>query len=464
MRHDQHLVSYFEEIAPQATPQALSIEPDFGETYLVIPVMLTEPGSLREKNFKFLIDYYVTQTDNIIVVEQVNEQTTSAVSDLADVYQNKLVHIKVDSKNLLVEKCTLVNKGSVFAFEERNARYVWQVDADILVFPRPTFRHLSVLNSDSVPVIKPYTYFARLSETLSESLLAMSPQELQDYEPPWTSSVEVRFETLIGPGSLIFSGPAFREIGGMDESYSGWGWEDIDYAERLTEKYRVHTLPLRGVHLHHEEDRRRNRENAVRFFDQHRSSISSTERARILASTSFWNLLRKLCVIDMSINRVKERDTLISTLAIHPEITDFTRELKPKLFSHDTNSSEAGIFYKILSEILGTAESDFCSLNLTLEELQSYSGVLASLSNFGFKFILFTFHELDSSTDLSEFGSSRKRLLKDLSANALRNGTSIGKMAIEINNNSYTDDIRQVFPRIENFLGLKSSFSGNTFM
>ncbi|MCG8601152.1 MAG: galactosyltransferase-related protein, partial [Verrucomicrobiales bacterium] len=61
-----------------------------------------------------------------------------------------------------------------------------------------------------------------------------SANEVDSYDPPSPNDLTIGIESLVGPGSMIFSRHAFESTGGMDENYSGWGWEDIDFAERLS--------------------------------------------------------------------------------------------------------------------------------------------------------------------------------------------------------------------------------------
>ncbi len=66
------------------------------------------------------------------------------------------------------------------------------------------------------------------------------------------TSPEIVLQNLTGGGSLGVEVSAFRELGGMDEGFVGWGGEDVEFWDRAQTLpvWNYGCLPL--VHLWHE--------------------------------------------------------------------------------------------------------------------------------------------------------------------------------------------------------------------
>ncbi len=374
---------------------SLSETPDEGPTVIVIPVQLRSRGSLREANFRFLLDYYARRVPALIIVEQTNPDRPTPIREMTERFRPVAHYLDVPITSELVHKCRLVNAGAVHAFGELGARYVWQIDADIFINPVPVIRNLAILNSVAVPVVKPFLHFARLSAGTSRDILDQDRARIDDYDPPQPSDYSVQFETLVGPGSMVFSRHAYDVSGGMDETYSGWGWEDIDFAERLASALPVHTLPFRAVHLHHEEDRQRSESNANHYFNTHRKHLPPAEKARILAHTAFWNLLRKICVIHLAGNSTAYRFEQI--LASHPETTHFPDFLANAELSRMHLPDVANGVVERLAETLGTVSTHSASIVLRFPFEEAGDTLLEILVAAGFRIILLSDPDFGSS-------------------------------------------------------------------
>lgn len=122
---------------------------------------------------------------------------------------------------------------------------------------------------------------------LKRFIFYCSPEHTQeifaDREELTARPPEVIVQNLEGGGSVAITSEAFDRIGGMDESFVGWGGEDNEFWERAQtcRVWPYANLPI--VHLWHEsQPGKHNSENpAVRRFKQ-LSSIAPIERIRRL--------------------------------------------------------------------------------------------------------------------------------------------------------------------------------------
>ncbi|AXB47300.1 galactosyltransferase-related protein [Amycolatopsis albispora] len=87
----------------------------------------------------------------------------------------------------------------------------------------------------------PYNSSAMLSGEDTERYLAGEPVE-------WVTQTT----GCVMPGLMLITRSAFDKVGGFDERYQGWGWEDVDLMNRLcrdVHPYRseFYSGPLRGL-------------------------------------------------------------------------------------------------------------------------------------------------------------------------------------------------------------------------
>ncbi len=90
-----------------------------------------------------------------------------------------------------------------------------------------------------------YDLYLRLTRESSESMM-------RGETPHWP--VPER-EILNAPsmGCAAISLECFREVSGFDESYVGWGYEDVDFAQRCAALWPVRRVPGPAFHLWHGE-------------------------------------------------------------------------------------------------------------------------------------------------------------------------------------------------------------------
>lgn len=293
------LVTCTGKVVPLAPSCDLGVAPDEGPVVLVIPVMIQQRDNDRFRNFCFLVRQYVLDIPNLVVVEQVIERRASSpVKTFLDTLQAPGIHyLPMHFDDISIHKSALINTGTRYACKELKARYVWHIDADIYVNAAAVINQLASLNSVSIPVIRPFLFFVRLTPEVSEEVLQMDTTAIKQFTPYHSTISHYQIIDLFGPGSVIFSREAFIASGGMDESFTGWGWEDMDFSHSLSKLASPHTLPLIGFHLHHEDDRAPRMENYRVYCENQHSSRPPEEAEREFVHTSFHNFQAKFCII-----------------------------------------------------------------------------------------------------------------------------------------------------------------------
>ncbi len=348
-----------------APAHAFGHEPDKGPVAVLIPVLLRSADSLRFRNFRFLLSVLSQFDCQVLVVQQLVPEQDDVVSALISSHFADTHLLSFSFETDLIKKTTLINRGSCHAFENLGARYVWQLDADIYVSPAAVLRHLSIYHSKSIPVIKPYQYFLRLSERDTRNFVTLTEDERAICNLDTFLVSRNQIMDLFGPGSVIYSKSAFASTGGMDESYEGWGWEDMDFAARLSRVASPHFLPLKAVHLYHEDDRRITSQNFREFQSRHNGDAPEEAQELIRVTTAFNNSFRKYCLV----SPVLTADVLktIKQLSEDPE-NHFAGELMEIINGSRPPSAARALFISRLDST-DASSSSFSLTSLTLGQL-----------------------------------------------------------------------------------------------
>lgn len=110
-------------------------------------------------------------------------------------------------------------------------------DADTVIDPSSLIKGLSMVSDGIAPWVIPYTTYYNLSEEYSVRL-KMADGFLLPNEKDLDFSYEHRI--LSWAGILILSRDAFDSVGGYDERFEGWGWEDNAFRLKLDMEYGEH--------------------------------------------------------------------------------------------------------------------------------------------------------------------------------------------------------------------------------
>jgi len=134
-------------------------------------------------------------------------------------------------------KSRLLNK----AIAEATTSLVLVLDADVVL----PWKMLRQLLQNPVPlgtIVKPFTFVYRLSSANTEDLRNGKPFLIQPNLPK---------VNVLGGGAFIIHRDTFARIGGFDERYAGYLFEDSDFQERARH-LDVRELKSPALHLYHE--------------------------------------------------------------------------------------------------------------------------------------------------------------------------------------------------------------------
>jgi predicted glycosyltransferase involved in capsule biosynthesis len=116
------------------------------------------------------------------------------------------------SKTIAVNRCYKKATSNILAI----------VDADVWLDPKLFIKAAEDINSGSASWVRPCGTVYRLSEEFTKELVKSNPSS--DFPEALESDCE-RITPTVGLVA-VFSREQFEAVGGMDERFRGWGWED----------------------------------------------------------------------------------------------------------------------------------------------------------------------------------------------------------------------------------------------
>jgi predicted glycosyltransferase involved in capsule biosynthesis len=132
------------------------------------------------------------------------------------------------------------------AFSQCTGDTLLIADADTLFHVDQIEAAVQLLHRRRTWVI-PYTWYYNLSREVTNSVLNLDPTETI-LEPTSTSSYEHKVESWAG--LLVMSRTAFELVGGYDERFQGWGYEDNAFRLALDTLWGPHERVGWGYCLH----------------------------------------------------------------------------------------------------------------------------------------------------------------------------------------------------------------------
>lgn len=199
---------------------------------IIVPIYNLK--SLRFNNFCFLVKQLDKVGCSVIVAEQKTENTQTTEQFLVR-YEN-VSHLSFDYNLDKINKSRLINDAVKNTFTE----FVWMVDCDFY-----TDYSQVILEADGTSdFIRPFSEVVMLNK---EETYQLHASGVITNENPNSES-----NTQDGKFSFIVRVSEFNRVGGMNEDFEGWGFQDLDFVEnRLGDSVAYSNVNLTGYHMYH---------------------------------------------------------------------------------------------------------------------------------------------------------------------------------------------------------------------
>jgi hypothetical protein len=205
----------------------------------IIPVYRL--NSWRERTFWFTLSKILETGCKIIIVQQKDRYSQHILEENLMRYPvSRISYYDIFIDDDRIHKSKLINHAA----SKATTKFAWVNDIDCYL----KFTDLV----DSVPTnekfIQPFVSVKNLTESETRRIFN---KELVGIDYTLTNTRQIN---MYGALSFIFNIQTFKDIGGMNERYIGWGYEDYDLFSRVIKKHNVYIIGTGyGVHLWHPE-------------------------------------------------------------------------------------------------------------------------------------------------------------------------------------------------------------------
>lgn len=248
----------------------------FNSLAVVIPCYCKDLTSLRLRNLLFVLQR-LRKSWNGPVFVALQEGSHESIPCLLESLGVKTTIVR--STSTTCHKAKLVNEAVKSALAFYPFDYILQLDADLFQKKLGGM----IWNWVRQPLVDSawlYKDFFFLTRKMTEKIT--SDQVFQ------FKANEIYKSNGFGPGGFLVSRRLFEEIGGMDESFTGWGLEDTVFGDEVLKRSKPQACAMNGFHLYHENDRELNLESFERIK---RFDPGSLEECKYLSSA-------KLCILN----------------------------------------------------------------------------------------------------------------------------------------------------------------------
>lgn len=200
---------------------------------IIIPIY--NLSSSRFNNFCFLVKE-VNKLGCAVIVSEQTSTTTSTIEEYLIGFEN-INHITINNNSDKINKSKLMNEAARSSFTE----FLWMVDCDFYT------NFSNVINeADSAhDFIRPFDSVLLLNKEETYTLHATQAIELTDTKEREVNSQDGKF-------SFIIRATDFQRVGGMNEDFVGWGFQDLDFVEnRLKDSVSYSNVIETGYHMDH---------------------------------------------------------------------------------------------------------------------------------------------------------------------------------------------------------------------
>ena len=219
---------------------------------VIVPVY--NLGSNRFENFK------LQKVPNIYVLEQKTDKKN--VNEFTKLFGN-VKYIPISISENTFNKSKLINTF----VSTCNYEYIWMLDCDIYL----NFSYVLKNIPQKFEFIRPYEYIIKLNDEESKNLLKTDTINIQ--QTPTTMN------NAFGKYSFIICKNLFKQIGGYDINFKGWGYQDLDLVKRLPSKSKFGFTDNIGFHLYHQPASLSNYDqNKTIYFEKHFNKVSKPRK------------------------------------------------------------------------------------------------------------------------------------------------------------------------------------------
>lgn len=224
----------------------------------------------RYKNFEYILKkIFKTSVKEVIVIEQ-KDNPFSIYSTYSDNPKYTYSLYKSDSQQ--IEKTKLINKAVSLV----KTKFFCMLDADIVYNYEEVFNQVK----DSDIAVQPFIHFVKLDEDNSAKII----KGIDVTEDALTSNITRCFSA----GSYIMKKTFYDALGGQNEVYNGWGWEDREFQDKVKNNTNVRVLKGIGYHLHHEESDMTNRN--ANYLEYHNFLNKNVDTALVYVTYNLTDL------------------------------------------------------------------------------------------------------------------------------------------------------------------------------
>lgn len=200
---------------------------------IVIPIFAS--NHYRKNNFLFTISKLVNNVNNseIIIVE----------------HKSNILCVSDEVKNFKNVKCITRHNESVFnksklincAIEKIESKYTWILDCDL--YTDYSYIERFICNSD-FDLVKPFSKVVFMNEQQSSDCIKTGY---------FHAKGKLSTNSEMGKFSFIVKTDILKSVGGFDESYEGWGFQDLDIIKRIKKSFFISTtyIDKPACHLFH---------------------------------------------------------------------------------------------------------------------------------------------------------------------------------------------------------------------
>ena len=224
---------------------------------IIIPIY--NPSDHRITNLEFILNELTDISANVHVFEQLSDN--KCVSNLLKKHKD-INYFVFDIDNNTFNKSILINKS----VEKINSDLIWILDADVFL------NYKYVINNipQNIEFMRPFDKIITLNEEETKILKQTNKIKL--------SSREYNTYSGYGKYSFIIQKKLFNQIGGFNENFKGWGFQDLDFIKKIPVNcYKGHTDNI-GFHLFHDKQSReyyKDNKNLFNNLNERRTSCKS---------------------------------------------------------------------------------------------------------------------------------------------------------------------------------------------